>query len=174
MSDVWSGITNVPVHLPHNPNMLITVQKRVLFVLYHATTAAMTGPVRFKTGIGENDNQPLCVFVGGRYGSVLFGHELGEFRWGAGLGCPCLTSTTSACSVGSEVDPFQSNRMVIRIAGGGSTFTLSLLWPCFWRHRTLISRLLQESRSSVSFAGEVAPGDVGGRGEGEGRKDFVG
>lgn len=65
MRDIWSGVTDVPVHLPHDSNMLITIQKRVFFVLYDAAPAAMRGFVRFETRIGENDNQPLCIFIGG-------------------------------------------------------------------------------------------------------------
>lgn len=96
MRDIWPCITNVPVHLPHDPNMLITVKKRVFFVLYDAASTGMTGFVRFETRIGENNNQPLCVFVVGRYGDVLFGHELWKFWRGAGLGSPYLTSNILA------------------------------------------------------------------------------
>ena len=96
MCDIWSCFTNVPVHLPHDPNMLITVQERVFFVLDNAATTAMRGFVRFETRIGEDNNQPLGIFVGGRYGRVLFSHKLWKFRRGAGLGSPYLTSKISA------------------------------------------------------------------------------
>lgn len=90
MRDVWSCVTDVPVHLPHDPNMLVTVKERVLFVLDDATTTAMRGFVRFETRIGKNNNQPLGIFVGGCDRSMLFGHELWKFGRGTGLGGPCL------------------------------------------------------------------------------------
>ncbi len=82
MCDVGPGIANVPVHLAHDANVLIAVEKRVLFLPLHAHAAgaAVRGLVGFEAGIGEDDNQPLRVLVGGRDGRVLFGHQLGQRR----------------------------------------------------------------------------------------------
>lgn len=96
MCDIWSCFTNVPIHLAHDPNMLVTVQERVLFILDNTATTTMRGFVGFETRIGEDNNQPLGIFVGGCYGRVLFGHKLWKFWWGAGLGGPYLTSRRSA------------------------------------------------------------------------------
>lgn len=76
MSDVRSCIADVSIHLPHDADMLVAVEQRVLFVLDHATTTAVRGFVGFETRIGEHDNQPLRVFVTGCDDRVLFGDEL--------------------------------------------------------------------------------------------------
>jgi hypothetical protein len=51
--NIWSGIADVTIHLPHNTNMLIAVEERV-FVLSLPTgsVAAIRGLVGFETGIG--------------------------------------------------------------------------------------------------------------------------
>lgn len=76
MSDVRPRITDITVHLPHDTNMLITVQQRILVVFY-ATAAAMRGFVRLKAGVGQHDNQTLGILIGGGDGHVLLGDELG-------------------------------------------------------------------------------------------------
>lgn len=54
MSDIRPGLTDIPVHLAHHTNMLVTVQQRVLLVTTRATATGST--VGLQAGIGENDN----------------------------------------------------------------------------------------------------------------------
>ncbi len=66
--NVGARITNVAVHLPHNANVLVTVEQRVLFFTVrspHAVRSVSLGhcAVCFEARIGENDNQPARVFV---------------------------------------------------------------------------------------------------------------
>lgn len=83
MSDVRSCITNVSVHLPHDANMLVAVEERVLLVPDHATSTAVGSFVGLETCIGEHNNQPLSIFVVGSNGSMLLCNELRQFWWGA-------------------------------------------------------------------------------------------
>lgn len=82
MGDVGTGITDVPVHLAHNTNVLITVEQRVLILTVHAIAAstAVRRLVRLKTGIGQDNNEPLGVLVGGRDRRALLSNQLREGR----------------------------------------------------------------------------------------------
>lgn len=86
MCDIWSGIADIAIHLAHDPNVLVTVQQRV-FLLTLATwsTATVAGLVCLETGIREDDDQSLCVLIGGGDGNMLFGDELWEGWWREGL-----------------------------------------------------------------------------------------
>lgn len=75
MGDIGSSLADVSTHLPHDTNVLIAVEKRVL---RFAVATTMRRLVRFQTGIGEHDNQPFCVFVMGGNRRMLFRHELRE------------------------------------------------------------------------------------------------
>ena len=75
MGDVGTSITNVPIHLAHDTDVLITVEQRVL-VLTVAAGASVRSLVRLKTGIGQDDDQTLRVLVCGRDGSALLGNQL--------------------------------------------------------------------------------------------------
>lgn len=75
MGDVRTSIANVPVHLAHNANVLITVKQRIL-VLAVAAGASMRRLVRLKTGIGQDNNQTLRVLVCGRNGCALLSDQL--------------------------------------------------------------------------------------------------
>lgn len=80
MGDVGAGITNVPVHLSHDTNVLVAVEQRVLILAVHpgATGATVGGLVRLKTGIGQHHDKPLGVLVGGGNGRVLLCNQLRE------------------------------------------------------------------------------------------------
>lgn len=80
MRNVGSRVANVTVHLPHDTDVFVAVEQRVLVLPLHAHTAAATavrGLVRFEAGIGEYDDEPRCVLVTRRNGNVLFGNKLG-------------------------------------------------------------------------------------------------
>ena len=47
MRDVWPCVTNITIHLPHDPNMLVAIQERVFLVAHAGPTAAMRGFVCF-------------------------------------------------------------------------------------------------------------------------------
>ena len=55
MSDVWSSIADVTVHLSHDTNMLITVEQRVL-VVFDAIASAVRRFVGLKARVGQDDN----------------------------------------------------------------------------------------------------------------------
>lgn len=78
MSDVRASITDVSVHLSHNPDVLIAVEERVLvFSLHtHSARAAVRSLVSFKTGIGEHDDKAFGGFISWGNGSMLLGHKL--------------------------------------------------------------------------------------------------
>lgn len=158
MCDVWSCVANVPVHLPHDSNMLVTVEEGVLFVFDRAATTIMRGFVRFETCIGEDHDQSLRVFVGGCYGCVLFGHELWKFWWGAGLGCPFSAAKVSIVgrSRGRWDGMTPEIMEIISNSGGRSTFTLSLLWPGFWRHNWTLLQGCWKGLTERGSAGEDA------------------
>lgn len=75
MCDIRSGVANISVHLAHDTDMLVAVEKRVLVFALHtrATDAAVGCLVCLETGIGQDDNQPLTVLVTGGNGHMLFG-----------------------------------------------------------------------------------------------------
>jgi len=87
MCDIWSGITDVSVHLPHDADMLVAVEESVLFVLCRAgagrrsrwTTAAHL--VRLEAGVGKHHDQALGVLVCGGNGYMLGGDQLRKLRW---------------------------------------------------------------------------------------------
>lgn len=67
MGNVGSGIADVAVHLAHDPDMLVAVQQRVLFIsTRHAWSGwrAMRGLVSFETSIREHDDQALGALIG--------------------------------------------------------------------------------------------------------------
>ena len=57
MCDVGPGVANVPVHLPHDANMLVAVEQRVLLLLVGpiAAGAGVGRLVRLQAGIREHD-----------------------------------------------------------------------------------------------------------------------
>lgn len=75
MGDVGTSITNVPIHLAHDTDVLIAVEQRVL-VLTIAAGASVRSLVRLKAGIGQDDDQTLRVLVCGRDGSALLSNQL--------------------------------------------------------------------------------------------------
>lgn len=52
--------------------MLVAVEKRVLLF-------ALGGSVRLEAGVGQDDNKPFGVLVGGRNRHMLLGDELRKF-----------------------------------------------------------------------------------------------
>lgn len=57
MCDVRPSIADIPVHLPHDADMLIAIEQRVLFLLVDAIpgAAGMRRLVRLEAGVGEDD-----------------------------------------------------------------------------------------------------------------------
>lgn len=89
MGDVRASVTDVAVHLPHDADVLVTVEQRVLLIL--AVAPAMGGLVCLETGIGEHDDETLGVLVTAGDGDALLGHQLWEAGWREGLRlCSCV------------------------------------------------------------------------------------
>jgi len=69
MCNIGSRITDVAIHLPHDSNMLIAVEKCIFLVFGSGTRSSRcprrtsTHLVRLETGMGEDDDQSLRVFV---------------------------------------------------------------------------------------------------------------
>lgn len=80
VSDIRSSLAYVPVHLAHNSNMFVTVEKRIFLLSLdaHVTSACVGGFVGFETGMRQNNNQAPRVSVGRRYGDMLLCDELRE------------------------------------------------------------------------------------------------
>lgn len=78
MCDIWASITDVAVHLPHDTNVLVAVEQRVLVVALHshAATTAMRRLIRLETGIGKDYDQSLRVLVAGWDRELLLGDQL--------------------------------------------------------------------------------------------------
>jgi hypothetical protein len=86
MGDIWSSVADVAIHLAHDSNVLVTVQERVFLLALSAWSATTVASlVCLETGIGEDDDQSLSVFVGGRNRNVLFSDKLWKRRWREGL-----------------------------------------------------------------------------------------
>lgn len=80
MSDVGPRLTDIPVHLAHDANMLVTVEKRVFLLSLnaHVTSTGVRRLVSFEARVGQDYNQALRVLVRRRNGGMLLGDELGE------------------------------------------------------------------------------------------------
>lgn len=78
VGDIRAGITNVSVHLPHDTNVLVAVEQRILVVALHAhaATATVRCLISLETGIGEDDNESLRVLVALCDGQLLLSYEL--------------------------------------------------------------------------------------------------
>ena len=85
VSYIRTSFADVATHLTHDPDMFIAVQQRILFI-FSTCTAPMSSFICLETCVGENNNKPLGVFVGGRNRDVLFGDESWKFRCWEGLG----------------------------------------------------------------------------------------
>ena len=83
MCDVWPRVTDVSVHLAHDPNMFVAVQEGVLFVSHIAHAAAIRCSICFQARVGEYHYKSLSVFIVRRYGDVLFGNQLWKLWWWA-------------------------------------------------------------------------------------------
>lgn len=73
--DVWSGLTNISLHLPHDSNVLVAIQQAVL-VVPGAISAPRVRLVRLQTSIAEDNDQALAVSVRGGDRDMLFSNEL--------------------------------------------------------------------------------------------------
>lgn len=96
MGNVGSSLADVSVHLAHDSNMFVTVEKRVLFLTLdaHVASACMRGLVRLEAGVREDDNEAFRILVGGGYGGALLGHKLRQLGRRERLGsCHCRRST---------------------------------------------------------------------------------
>lgn len=96
MRDIRPRFTDIPVHLPHDTNVLVAVEQRVLVLAAIRGSAAVGGTVGFQTGIREDHDQSLGVYVVGGDGDMLFRDELGEFRGRTGLGS-CVVESHFRC-----------------------------------------------------------------------------
>lgn len=97
MRNIRPRLTDIPIHLPHHADMLVTVEQRVL-VLATARTGTATGAtasrpapgmrraIRLEAGVGQHDDEALGVLVVRSDGDVLLRDELGELGRRAGLG----------------------------------------------------------------------------------------
>lgn len=76
--DIWPGVTDVPVHLPHDANMFIAVEERIFFFALDAIAAStsMGCLVSLETCVRKHNDQSLAVLVGGSDRYVLFRNEL--------------------------------------------------------------------------------------------------
>jgi hypothetical protein len=83
VSDIWSGIADIAIHLPHDANMFVRIEETILLLsLSTWSIATETGLVGLETGIGEDNDQALRVFIGGRDRNVLLSRQLREgWRW---------------------------------------------------------------------------------------------
>lgn len=84
MGDVGSSLTDVPVHLAQDTNVLVAVQQRVLVIALdaHVTRTGVGGLVGLETGMGQDDNQSLRILVGRRDGDMLLGDQLRKLGGG--------------------------------------------------------------------------------------------
>lgn len=68
MGDIWSSITDVSIHLAHNSDMLVAVEKGVLLLALCAGSAISCSPkdslVCLETSVRKNHDQSLGVFIG--------------------------------------------------------------------------------------------------------------
>lgn len=80
MGNVGPRFADVPVHLAHDTNVLVTVEKGVFLFALDAqmTGAGVRGLVCFKARVRKDDNQALRVLVRRRDGDMLLGDKLGE------------------------------------------------------------------------------------------------
>lgn len=83
MCDVRSRLADVSVHLAHNANVLIAVQKRVfVFSLdAHVARTCVGGFVCLETGVGQDNDQASRIPIVGSYRNMLFGNELRKLGW---------------------------------------------------------------------------------------------
>lgn len=51
VGDVGSGVADIAVHLPHDPDMLVAVEQGVLLVAAGTTATAVDGAVGLQAGI---------------------------------------------------------------------------------------------------------------------------
>jgi hypothetical protein len=86
MSDIGSRIADIAVHLAHDTDVLVAVEERVLLVALARSAASVGALVCLETGIGEDDNEALAVFIGGGNGDMLLSDELRELGRGERLG----------------------------------------------------------------------------------------
>lgn len=80
MGNVRSCFTDIPIHFSHDADMLITVQEGMLLVPDIAGSPSVRGLVCLQAGIGQDNDEPLCIFVGRRNWGVLICNELRQFR----------------------------------------------------------------------------------------------
>lgn len=79
---IGACLADVSVHLSHDANVFIAVQKRVLLVSHHAIASTVRSLVGLEAGIGQDDDQALSIFVSRRNGNMLLCNQLREFwRW---------------------------------------------------------------------------------------------
>ena len=83
MRNVRPGFADVSVHFAHDRNVLVAIEKRKLLLPSRPPAAGVSYSVGFETGVGQDNDQPLRAFVGGRDWDVLFGDQLGKFGRGA-------------------------------------------------------------------------------------------
>ena len=100
MRDIRSRLTDVPPHLPHNANMLVTVQQGELLLLARGADAARAHVrerlrirvaesrrlERLQAGLTQHHDQALGGVVVRGDGHVLRGDELRELRGWQRLG----------------------------------------------------------------------------------------
>ena len=82
MGNVGSCFTDITIHFSHNTDVLVTVQEGMLLVPDIAGSPSMRGFVCFQAGIGQDNDEPLRIFVGRKDWDMLICNKLGQFwRW---------------------------------------------------------------------------------------------
>ena len=74
MGDVGTGFTNISVHLPHDSDVFVAIQQRILFISH--PVAASGGFVGLQTGVRQDHDHPLRVLVRGGDRYMLLRDEL--------------------------------------------------------------------------------------------------
>lgn len=101
MGDIGSSFADVPVHLPHDRDMLIAIEERMFVVSGISGLAPPTRAGNFvglEGGIGQDNDQPLCVLVASRYRHMLFSYHLRKFWWRARLSsCGAFRQLSHVC-----------------------------------------------------------------------------
>jgi hypothetical protein len=74
MCNVWPSVADVTVHLAHNSDMLVAVEKRILLLSGKAVAAiAAYSFVCLKTRVAKHDNETFRAMVTLRDRQTLFG-----------------------------------------------------------------------------------------------------
>ena len=80
MGNIGSRVTDVAVHFSHHTNMLIAVEEGVFLISCAGSPTTMRRFVSLKTGIGQDHDQALAVFIGRWDRDMLLSNKVRKFR----------------------------------------------------------------------------------------------